>query len=458
MYNTTRRKNAPLGFKTPIRVSCLWLVLISSALSTCSPSVPIEPTGPASTQAPTAQLQASPSATPSVNLSISPPQILNSPGTAEETLVGTILNLESFPVGEVLIHLHRNGSMNSEEPILTTAPIPSQIQPSMEALFYFKLPDNSVASDFNLSYSASPSDRDLQTDVLVEIHGQRETFEGRMQIQGEVINQGDHLLRLQSVHILLENELGTPVGLAVGEHLLPTIPPNGGTPFIASTNNYFEADSLEAYIDVSPALMPAMPPLEFGAGLKTETTGQGQTYFLGQVENQGVTPWWMVLNIIYLIEDEMLALDTLQLPFPIPPRDGVPFVLDPSRALPPDVLINGDLEYLEIQMVVDPWKSLPSIENLITIPVSITQFEQIGSKLYLTGRVTNTQAKAVSHASTFITVYDIQGRTRAVGWSEPLGNLQAGESQNFRVDMLLPKDLDLTLTEFDVRAFGFPSE
>ena len=458
MYNSTHRNHSARRSKTSLRVSYFYLVFICLALTACTANVPVEPTGPAATQTPTEQPRPSPSSTPSVDLSISKTHWLGSPEMGEGMLIGTITNLESFPVGDVLISLHQKGSKTSEELFLTSSPIPAQIQPSMEALFYFTFPYNSAPTDLTLSYIANRADSDPPTDVQVEVLDQRETSEGRLLIRGEVKNQGDHLLRLQSVHILLLDEQGETLGIAVSEHLLPALPPNGHNPFIASADAYLEADSWKAYVNASPALMPPIPPFEFGTGLKTEATTQGQPYFLGEVENQGVTPWWMVLNVLYLMEDEVLGLDTLELPFPIPPRDRIPFVLDPSRSLPPDILIEGDPGDIEIQMVVDPWKALPSIDSQITIPISITQFEQIGSKLYLQGVVTNTQATPVSDTAAFITVYDVQGRTRAVGWSEPLGDLRAGDTKSFRVNLLIPKELDLTLTEFDVRAFGFPSE
>ena len=460
MQNSAKLKKPYPQSKVSLTVSCFRLVLFCSALTACSTSLPVEPTDPAVNESPSAlpQPQSSPSPTPSINLSISTTHWVAFPTSDEWNLIGTLINREPFPIGDVLINLHLKGSNISEELTLTTAPIPAQIQPSAEAIFHFTLPDGSVPTDFTLSYSAIRSDSDPATEIQVDILEYRQSWDGRLLILGEVYNQGDHLLHLQSVHIILMDDQEAPLGIAVSEHLLSALPPNKSNPFIASAEAFIEADSWKSYVDASPALMPPISPLEFSTGFTTETTAQGQPYFLGQVENQGVTPWWMVLNIVYLVEDDVLGLDTLELPFPIPPRDRIAFVLDPSQSLPADTLIEVDPDDIEIRIFVDPWKALPSIESLLTIPVAITQFEQIGSKLYLRGEVTNPAAIPVTHAAVIITVYDVQGRTRAVGWSDPLVDLPVGDTQNFKVTLLIPKGLDLTLTEFDVRAFGFPLE
>lgn len=432
-------------------VFCLW------TLSACGTSVLVEPTAPASTNTPGASPQPPPAPTPGVDLSFSNPRWIESKKTGGWDLIGTVVNQEDFPVEEVLLNLVLTGSNQQEVFTLTSASIPATLQASSEALFRFQLPGGMAPSDFELSYTAKRSENTLPTVIRVNVLERRPTPDGRLVIRGEVENLGEHLLQLRSVFILLLDDQGLPLGIAASEHLLPDLAPHSTNPFIASTEAFIEADSWNAFVDASPDLLPPSSPLDFVGDFSFETTAQQQPFILGQVENRGVTPWWLYLNIVYRMEGQVLGMDTLELPFPLPPGERIAFVLDPSQSLPPEMLVPENLHRIEIQTHIDPWRTLPSIEELLSIPVALTQFEPIGNRLYLQGEITNNLAVALSRPAIYIAI-DLNGKTRAVGWEGPLEDLAVGDSQTFNLNLLVPKNVDLNLIEFDLRTFGFPLE
>jgi len=150
-------------------------------------------------------------------------------------------------------------------------------------------------------------------------------------------------------------------------------------------------------------------------------------------------------------------LDTINVPFPILPGQRLPFVIDPA-SLPPELLTTLDPDLLEVQVHIDPWKTLPTLDPWTSLPVSITQFEQIGSRLYLRGGITNSTDGGVSESAVLIRILDVLGRTRATGWTNPLGPIDPEGEMVFDQSVLIPDGIDLNLLEFDVLAYGLPNK
>jgi hypothetical protein len=395
-----------------------------------------------------------PSPTPSVALSFEEFGWIEPSGSDPWRLIGTIINQETFPVDHVMISLFMPDSDPPGGLTLSASSVPSVVQPSQSGFFQIEAPMNSAPTNFTLGYSAERSKDASPVNIRADVLSWRESPDGRLVALGQVENQGDHLLHLMALHLVLYDDKGQAVGVASSDRLIPALPPQNTSPFQASGDPSAGIDTWKAFVDASPALLPSSPPLIFQDRLQLERTAQGQPFFIGQVENQGVTPWYMVLEVVYLLEGKVIGLDSIEWPFPLPPREQIAFVIDPTRSLPPDFLMEAQIEQVEIQLEPDPWKTLPTVQEIVTLPVTITQFEPIGNRLYLQGEITNPRTGSVAHASIYVRILDLHGRTRASGWGQPMEVLGAGESHAFNLDLLIPSGVDLNLVEFDVRSFG----
>jgi hypothetical protein len=331
------------------------------------------------------------------------------------------------------------------------------MQPSTDALFYISVPDIEDQTEYEISYSAERSDVHLPTSIMVEINEWRARSDGRLEALGEVENRGDHLIYLQAVHILLYDEMGFPLGVAVSDHLLPALAPMSSNPFSVSFEASVQVDSWDAYVDASPELLPPNSPIDLEDHFRLERTHQGGFYYVGEIENEGVTPWWIVFDITYEFDGRMLGLDTIHVPFPILPGQRLPFVIDPST-LPAELLASIEPDLLEVHVHLDPWKTLPTLDPWVAIPVSITQFEQIGSRIYFRGGVLNSTEEAISESAVLLRILDVRGRTRAAGWTSPLGSIGPEENLPFDLSVLVPADVNHNLLEFDILAYGVPEK
>jgi hypothetical protein len=448
------RQRHPCIFLSSITASYEF-VLLCLVLAACSSSPPIDPTPLRATVTPTSTSTPLSTPIPDIDLSISEVQWVLSPASHQWGLIGKVVNLEDYPVEgvQLTVTLVENNSSSSLSPMAST--IPTVIQPAAEAVFQILIPDSSGPTEYQISYSAQRSDINPPTSIQVEINEWRERSDGRLEGLGEVENRGDHLVNLQAVYLLLYDEMGLPLGVAVSDHLLPILAPQSSNPFSVSFETFVQVDSWDGYVDASAELLPPNSPLNLVNNFKLERTQQGGFYYLGEIENEGVTPWWVVLNITFEMDEVVFGLDTIHVPFPILPSQRLPFVIDPS-SLPPELLTSIDSDLLEVQVLLDPWKTLPTLDPWISIPVNMTQIEQIGSRLYFRGGISNSTEGALSESVVLLRILDVNGRTRATGWTTPLGSLDQEGTVTFDLSVLVPAGLDLNMLEFDVLAYGSP--
>ena len=435
----------------------LGLFLLGLILTSCNPKPLIEPTIPPATNTPPSTPKPIPSQPPDIELSISEVHWVQSPASHQWRLIGIIVNQEDYPVESVQLTVTLVENNSSSGLPLMGSTNPTVIQPSAEAVFQILVPDITGQTEYDIGYSAQRSDTRPPTSVLVEVNEWRERSDGRLEALGEVENRGEHLLNLQAVHLLLYDETGYPLGVAASDHLLSTLAPLSSTPFSVSFETSIKVDSWDGFVDANPELLPPNSPLKMGGKIRLERTQQGRFFYIGEIENEGVTPWWLVINIVYEYDEVILGLDTINVPFPILPGQRLPFVIDPA-SLPPELLTTLDPDLLEVQVHIDPWKTLPTLDPWTSLPVSITQFEQIGSRLYLRGGITNSTDGGVSESAVLIRILDVLGRTRATGWTNPLGPIDPEGEMVFDQSVLIPDGIDLNLLEFDVLAYGLPNK
>jgi hypothetical protein len=433
------------------------LVLLYLILAACSSRPLVEPTIPRATDTPASTPKPIPSQPPDIELSISEVHWVLSPASHQWGLIGKIVNQEDFPVESVQLTVTLDEDNSSSGLPLVGSTNPTVIQPSAEAVFQILVPGITGHTEYDISYSAQRSDAPPPISVLVEVNEWRERSDGRLEALGEVENRGEHLLNLQAVHLLLYDETGFPLGVAASDHLLSTLAPLSSNPFSVSFEAPVHIDSWDGFVDANPELLPPNSPLNMGGEIRLERTQQGRFFYIGEIENEGVTPWWLVIKIVYEYDEVILGLDTIIVPFPILPGRRLPFVIDPS-SLPPELLNALDPDLLEVQVHIDPWKTLPTLDPWTSLSVSITQFEQIGSRLYLRGEISNSTDGGLSDSAVLIRILDVQGRTRGTGWTDPLGPIDPDGTMAFDQSVLVPDGIDLSLLEFDVLAFGLPNK
>ncbi len=379
---------------------------------------------------------------------------IQSEATAETHVIGKITNMEDFPLENVQIMIHLNNRDDAEGSTFSTTTIPGIIQPATEALYQFSLPEGFHQAEYSMSFTAERSTTGLPVLVDVNMIEWRQLPDGSSEALGEVVNLGDHLLNLKAIAMYLYDENEQPLGVAWSDRLVSTLPPQAAVPFSASFNRSIKLDSWEAFVDASPELLPPQPPLRLTDSSRMEKTHQGGFYYIAEVLNEGVTPWWPVMDITYRYQDGIIGLDTLAIPLPLGPDSSLFFSVDPQQVIPGELLSRTEADAITLEIAIDPWRSLPTLTTWIPLVVEITQFEPIGGRLYIRGVITNPHDSMVANPVTKLAILDVFGRTRAVGWRTLSDMLEPGTSIRFEMDLLIPENVDLNQVEFDLLAHG----
>jgi hypothetical protein len=74
--------------------------------------------------------------------------------------------------------------------------------------------------------------------------------------------------------------------------------------------------------------------------------------------------------------------------------------------------------------------------------------------VFLRGVITNPDNTLIRQPSIYVTARNEEGLILSAGWGSPAELLEAGEAVDFELSLLLPREADPAMLEYDVIAFG----
>ena len=109
---------------------------------------------------------------------------------------------------------------------------------------------------------------------------------------------------------------------------------------------------------------------------------------------------------------------------------------------------------LNVHALVEGFTILPADETVSQLELTISQYEVLGSLVFLRGVITNPDDTLIREPSIYATVRNNEGLILSAGWETPIDLLDAGEASEFELSLLLPRGAEPAMLEFDVIAFG----
>jgi len=98
--------------------------------------------------------------------------------------------------------------------------------------------------------------------------------------------------------------------------------------------------------------------------------------------------------------------------------------------------------------------TLAADETVSLLELSISQYEAFGSIVFLRGVIINPGDTLIREPSIYATARNEEGLILSAGWVSPAELLEAGEASDFELSLLLPRETDPAMLEYDVIAFG----
>ncbi len=185
-------------------------------------------------------------------------------------------------------------------------------------------------------------------------------------------------------------------------------------------------------------------------------TSQGKGFATGAVRNAGDAPILPQVAIAVRAAGRPIGLEILQSSIPLQPGEILTFAADRFPGLQA-TLEWADIEVaditLEIYLEAEPVP--PGAAATVLLPVSVLQFEAIGSNVFLRGTVSNPDSVPLRSASILISLRSTTGEPLSARWLE-LSAPPAEAGMEFSVDMPLAAGIDPAMCEYDVRALGRP--
>ncbi len=419
----------------------------------------IQNPGPQQTQSPTTPTAIPSSPTPAPEIELISLNLI--PGHAPDSwqVIGQLLNEAEFPLGGIAVTVTLLGAEGSEVGKATAQAIPASLLPGEEALFALDFEGTSVVVDTTAEIYAERVPR------IRRIHGEIEdttlqiNSEGDTVILGQITNPGISQAKLLDLAVLLLDENQEPLGYANLVASSTHIPPRQSAPFIALADGEFEPDDLVFFLDMVVDTSPPEPDLQFLEPPALQFTNQGMPFFLVSIHNPSSDWVWASGLLILENEDELVGIALIDSPLPIQPGGIHSFTIQQFWGISPEILASEDaMLTLNAHASVAGVATLAAEETVSLLGLSISQYEALGSIVFLRGVITNPDNTPIRQPTIYATARNEEGLILSAGWVSPVELLEAGEASDFELSLLLPREADPAMLEYDVIAFGLAAD
>lgn len=379
------------------------------------------------------------------------------PGQAPDLwqVIGRLINKAEFPLGGISVTVTLFGAEGVELDKATVPAIPASLLPAEEALFALNFAGTLDVVDTTAEIYAERIPRVRRAQGEIQNTTWQINSEGDTVILGQITNAGISQAKLRDLAVLMLDENQEPMGYA---HLVAStthIPPRESSPFIALADGGFEPDDLVFFLDMVVDTSPPELDLQFLEPPALQFTDQGMPFFLGSIHNPSSDWVWASGLLILENEDEMVGIAPITPPLPIQPGGIHYFTIQQFWGISPEILASEDaMRTLNAHASVEGVAPLAADETVSLLELSISQYEALGSIVFLRGVITNPDNTLIRQPSIYVTARNEEGLILSAGWGSPAELLEAGEAVDFELSLLLPREADPAMLEYDVIAFG----
>lgn len=272
---------------------------------------------------------------------------------------------------------------------------------------------------------------------------------------GLISNPSSSPIAIDRVAYLGVNSQGLGQALALGQAAPTWLEAGASSPFLAVAATTQEPLRWVPYVDAQTQEPLPGSGIELVGEAELHHTPQGLPFAVGVLTNTDDQPRLPSLLLIVRHAGQVLSVAGLSGPFPIGPDEQLPFGFAdfPGLGLQLDEL-QPDPASLSVEVLVDPRASALSPDHRNQLEVQIDSFESVGSAVFLRGAVTNPHSVSLARPSLYVALRTTGGELLTAGWPELAARLAGGARLEFVVDLPFPESGDLTMSEFDVVAFG----
>lgn len=277
-------------------------------------------------------------------------------------------------------------------------------------------------------------------------------------VLGTVHNRDTRPMRIHDVVVTWRDAHRSLTGLAIASVPAAVLAEDGSLPWIAEAPGATPETRFEVFVAAS-TVDPASPsPLVTAAEPIWRATSQGRGFATGAIRNAGGAPVLPEVAIAASAAGRLISLEILQSSIPMQPGETLIYAADRFPGLEAALDSAGiDVTDVSLKLYLDAKPIPPNADAAVLLPVSIEQFEVIGSNVFLRGTISSPGSVPLKSAMVFVSLRATTGEPQSARWLE-LAPPAAGASAQFSLDMPLAAGIDPAMSEYDVRALGLPLE
>jgi hypothetical protein len=393
---------------------------------------------------------------PSPLLSVSEVVLYPQPARAEVSVYGLVENLGTDPLSdvEILVQL-----LDESDTLLQQRVAPiflPHLHPQDESPFAVNFSDAADVAHVRVELASYTKMPVTSVPLTLDAWSQTSEVGGRTAVLGELENDSDRTVVLHRIGFAVLSADGELQGLSPPAAHLSLLEPGEVTPFITTLDELQTEQQLEPYIDAAATTIKKYPPDLSLQSVWLDRTSQRAPFLLGEISNEGYTATWARLMTSFRYDGRLIAVVPIDLPFPIPADEQWPFgvmhIPGLEAALEEEKI---ELERVEIEVLIDPYAQSEARGDVQMLQIQVSHYEPIGSTLLIRGSVINGTENEVVAPTVYAALRTTQGDLITVGWSKLEDGLDSQESAPFTVNLPLPQNADVPMSEHDILAVGF---
>jgi hypothetical protein len=285
-----------------------------------------------------------------------------------------------------------------------------------------------------------------ETSVATHVGRTFRAEDGRINLLLEINNTSGRPVHLAGLAAVLRDDAGGLQGIAEGAAGLTGVAAGTRTTWLLVGDSSGRAAPASVLTDARPLQTLPDARISLVGELQQGMTDQGLGFVIGEVVNESSVLRWARGIVLLSREGDAVSLAELRSPLPLLPGEKLPFLLWPFPGIEP-FEDNWTASFEADSLASENIKA-----DIVQLELEVLQLEQVGSSLFVRGRVHNPQTHAVLRPSVLGSVHSAAGELLSAGWVTPKESLDGSTGVEFRLQLPLPEGLDLSQAEFDFRA------
>jgi hypothetical protein len=427
------------------------LILVGCAIEV----IPIPTTTPTATITPLPKSTKTPSPTPNVVIAVQ--DIVLVPNADEQGwyVIGMLENQSQDQIESI----HLSVSIKDQDQKLISEqviqPFLLRLSPNESTPFKATFPRAEAPSSAQAVVIAHQPVSFPEVRLRVEELKTISTNDGGMAIFATLENRRGTSVVIEALGFLAVDAQGKPIELFPYTAGLSMIGPGAGVPILAhATHDPGEVD-LVPYSNASFTRSEQPTPLSISSPPQVLFTEQGAPLILGTLTNESDRPIDTVFLVVLRLEGEIVSLASIKTTIPLRPGESRPYAITDFPGLTMQIAQHetGEAD-LMAEIVIDHFASQPSDRKLVQLDLQITQFEPIGSSIFIKGTITNPHVIDVGSATVLAAARTTDGELITAGSTSISGTLTSNDVRDFVLNLTLPQGADSSMSEYDIQALG----